>query len=57
MSANFFARNEHNVERVVRIVLGLALLGIVFVGPQTMWGLIGVVLLATRLAGTCHSTP
>ena len=53
MSANFFARNEHNVERVVRIVLGLALLGIVFVGPQTMWGLIGVVPLATGLAGTC----
>ncbi len=53
MSANFFARNEHDVERVVRIVLGLALLSIVFVGPQTMWGLIGVVPLATGLAGTC----
>ncbi len=37
----------------MRIVLGLALLGIVFVGPQTMWGLIGVVPLATGLAGTC----
>ncbi len=53
MSANFFTRNEHDVERVVRIVLGLALLSIVFVGPQTMWGLIGVVPLATGLAGTC----
>ena len=53
MSANFFARNEHNVEREVRILLGLALLSIVFVGPQTMWGLIGVVPLATGLAGTC----
>ncbi len=53
MSANFFARNEHRVDRVVRVVLGLAVLSIVFVGPQTMWGLIGVVPLATGLAGTC----
>ncbi len=53
MSAKFFARNEHKVDRVVRIVIGLALLSIVFVGPQTMWGLIGVVPLATGLAGTC----
>ncbi len=53
MSANFFTRNEHDVERVVRIVLGLALFSMVFVGPQTMWGLIGLVPLATGLAGTC----
>ena len=53
MSANFFARNEHDVDRVVRIVLGLGVLSIVFVGPQTMWGLIGAVPLATGLAGTC----
>ncbi len=53
MSANFFARNEHDVDRVVRIVLGLALLSIVFVGPQTTWGVIRVVPLATGLAGTC----
>ena len=53
MAGKFFARNEHNVERVVRVVLGLALLSIVFVGPQTWWGLIGLVPLATGLAGTC----
>ena len=35
------------------MVLGLALLSIVFTGPQTMWGLIGVVPLATGGAGTC----
>ncbi len=53
MSANFFVRNEHDVERVLRILLGLALLSLVFTGPQTMWGLIGVVPLATGGAGTC----
>ena len=53
MANNFFARNEHKVERLVRVVLGIALLSIVFVGPQTYWGLLGWVPLATGLLGTC----
>ena len=53
MNSRFFVRNEHNVERVLRVGLGLALLSLVFVGPQTLWGLVGIVPLATGLAGTC----
>lgn len=53
MSANLFPRNEHAVERVIRIVLGVALLALVVVGPKTYWGLLGVVPLATGLLGTC----
>ncbi len=53
MASKLFTRNEHIVERVVRVVLGLALLSIVFVGPRTYWGLIGIVPLATGLLGTC----
>ncbi len=53
MASKFFARNEHKVERLVRVVLGVALLSLVFVGPQTYWGLLGVVPLATGLLGTC----
>ena len=53
MASKFLARNEHNVERVIRVVLGLALLSLVFVGPQTYWALIGIVPLATGLLGTC----
>ena len=53
MASKFFARNEHKVERVLRVALGLGLLGVVFVGPQTYWGLIGLVPLATGLVGTC----
>lgn len=53
MASKFFTRNEHKVERVVRVVLGLALLSIVFVGPQTLWGLVGIVLLVTGLTGVC----
>jgi len=46
-------KNEHNVERAVRVILGLGLLSLVFVGPQTLWGLIGIVPLATGLLGSC----
>ena len=53
MASKFFARNEHSVERVIRIALGLGLLSLVFVGPQTYWGLLGLVPLATGLMGTC----
>lgn len=46
-------RNEGKIDRILRVIVGLALLSIVFVGPQTMWGLIGIVPLATGLIGTC----
>jgi Inner membrane protein YgaP-like, transmembrane domain len=46
-------RNEGMVDRVLRIVLGLALLSLIFVGPKTWLGLIGLVPLATGLVGFC----
>jgi len=46
-------RNEGNIDRAVRIVLGLALLALVFVGPRSWWGLVGVIPLATGVAGFC----
>jgi hypothetical protein len=53
MAGRFFVRNEHQVERVIRVVAGLVLLSLVFVGPQTMWGWLGLIPLATGLSGTC----
>ena len=46
-------RNEGTLDRVVRVVLGLALLALVFVGPQTLLGLVGIVPLVTGLVGFC----
>jgi len=48
-----FVQNVHPIERVVRVVLGLVLVSLVFVGPATSWGLIGLVPLLTGIAGTC----
>ena len=45
--------NEGKVDRILRIAIGLGLLSLVFVGPETMWGLVGIVPLATGLIGFC----
>ena len=45
--------NEGKLDRAIRIVLGLALIAMVFIGPQTPWGWIGAVPLLTGLIGYC----
>jgi len=45
--------NVGTVDRIVRIVVGLALLALVFVGPKTPWGWIGVIPLVTGLIRYC----
>ena len=51
--SRFFATNEHPIERVVRVALGLGLIAMAVVGPKTPWGWLGVVPLATGLMGNC----
>lgn len=46
-------QNIGNIERAIRAIVGLALISIVFVGPQTPWGWIGIVPLATAVLGWC----
>jgi len=41
------------VARALRVVAGLVLLSLTVVGPQTMWGLIGIVPLFTALFSWC----
>ena len=48
-----FSRNEGNVDRALRVIAGIILISLVFVGPQTVWGWIGLVPLVTGLVGTC----
>ena len=46
-------KNEGTVDRALRVVVGLAVLSLVFVGPETAWGWVGLVPLVTGLAGFC----
>lgn len=50
---NLLERNEGKIDRVARVLLGVGLLAIVFTGPQTPWGWIGLVPLLTGLIGSC----
>lgn len=45
--------NEGTLDRTLRIIAGLVLIALVFVGPRTAWGWIGVVPLLTGLVGFC----
>lgn len=46
-------KNEGTLDRSIRIVLGLVLLSLVFIGPQTPWAWIGIVPLITGIVGFC----
>jgi len=46
-------RNVGNTDRLLRIVLGVFLLSLVFFGPKTPWGWIGLIPLITALVGWC----
>jgi len=48
-----FATNEGTVDRVLRVIAGLAILSLTIAGPKTMWGLVGIVPLLTGIVGSC----
>lgn len=48
-----FKSNVGQLDRILRVIAGIALIALVFVGPQTPWGWVGVVPLVTGLFGTC----
>ncbi len=45
--------NEGGIDRTLRIIVGIALIALVFVGPKTPWGWIGLIPLITGLVGIC----
>ncbi|MCB1311033.1 MAG: DUF2892 domain-containing protein [Sedimentitalea sp.] len=46
-------RNAGTIDRALRIIVGLVLLSLIFIGPKTLWGLVGLIPLATGLMGSC----
>jgi hypothetical protein len=45
--------NEGTIDRAVRIIAGLAILSLAFVGPQSPLGYLGLVPLVTGVIGFC----
>jgi len=46
-------KNIGNTERIIRIIAGLAILSLAFIGPQSAWAYLGIVPLATGVMGWC----
>ena len=46
-------RNEGSIDRLARLIAGLILITLVFVGPKTPWGWVGLVPMLTGLIGWC----
>ena len=45
--------NEGLVDRLIRIAVGLFVLSLAFLGPQTPWGYLGLIPLVTGIVGFC----
>ncbi len=46
-------KNIHPTERIVRVIVGLILVSLAFIGPANQWFLLGVIPLLTGLVGFC----
>ena len=48
-----FPINEGPIDRALRVILGVAILSLVFVGPRSGWGYLGFLPIVTGLFGNC----
>jgi hypothetical protein len=46
-------KNIGSVDRIIRLVIGLFVLSLIFWGPKSLWGLLGIIPLGTALFGYC----
>jgi hypothetical protein len=51
--SKLLVRNQHHIERMLRVAAGLGLLTLTVVGPKTPLGYLGLIPLATGLFGAC----
>jgi hypothetical protein len=46
-------QNEGSLDRTLRVIIGIVLIAMVFVGPKSAWGWVGLIPLLTGLVGIC----
>lgn len=46
-------KNIGNGERIVRVVVGIGILSLAFVGPRSPWAYLGILPVLTGLSGWC----
>lgn len=50
-------KNIGTLDATIRIILGIIILSLIFVGPKSLWGLIGLVPLLTGIFRYCPLYP
>lgn len=50
-------KNMGKIDKIVRFVVGIVLISLVFIGPQSVYGWIGIIPLATSLINFCPIYP
>ncbi len=53
MFKKLLPRNVNNVERVVRVLIGIGIIPLAFFGPETPWAFLGIIPIVTGLVGSC----
>lgn len=48
-----FSKNVGTADRIIRLVVGLVLVSLAFIGPANPWFLLGSIPLVTALVGWC----
>jgi hypothetical protein len=51
--SSLFKSNTGKVDRIIRVIVGVLLVGNVFTGIQSPIGWIGIILIVTGIFGTC----
>lgn len=51
--SSLFKSNTGKVDRIIRVIVGVLLVGNVFTGLQSPIGWIGIILIVTGIFGTC----
>lgn len=46
-------KNIGTVDKIIRVFIGVLLIALVFIGPQTAWGWLGVPVILIALFGWC----
>lgn len=46
-------KNIGAIDRIVRLIVGLFVLSLIFWGPKTLWGLLGLIPLTISAVGWC----
>jgi len=46
-------KNVGGIDKILRVVVGVVLISLVFIGPKSVWGWVGIIPVATGIFNFC----